>query len=530
MFTPLTIAIFSGALSPSCLEGQSCISGRLQQAAWRLKSVTGALDELTGELRVILSDWQIELPLPSCDFLSFPYSPFADAEATAALSHVREAEMEYVLSVTYCEEQPLASYTFYDALLKAEARWLKLWLHDCIGRLRSVRHARLLLCRVLDEVYATGVLIDDACRCGLREGLCCQLKGSLASLYLMLTIDFGHLLQPADYKDYRTLLSDASYQHPICKGDALTYDILQSQNRVVKLFSDHHAATAASTYQAATRLYEQQSALFVALGEPFPTDERLCQGIVALENYLFLYLSKLPIREGNLYLQLIDRQWMNDCLNDLCEQQYGGHKSFIEARGASDWVGRRLNDSCLSFLHPKLLGECSIPRCLIGFLHRKERVYHDAFSQVFVPTLPEKQLTMVPSDSIGAGRPDVDEIHRYMAFLHQAKHNGKRWMTDEQADYLEESFITFLQQGTVNLTCCKKVKVLKDFSGVLYGLFFHYCELKGTRSKRECAQFLVTVIDADMQVDNLKKNAVRCIRCYKNYVAGKNSSASDDEE
>ena len=48
MFTPLTIAIFSGALSPSSLEGQHYISARLQQATWKLEDLPGESGELTG--------------------------------------------------------------------------------------------------------------------------------------------------------------------------------------------------------------------------------------------------------------------------------------------------------------------------------------------------------------------------------------------------------------------------------------------------------------------------------------------------
>lgn len=519
MFTPLTIAIFSGALSPSSLEGQPLLPGRLQQATWRLKGVCGSLGELTGQLCDILSDWQIDLPLPTCDVLSTHFSSLPDADASAILSHRRQAEMEYVISVSYSEERPKLSYQFYDALLRAEARWLKQWLEERIARLHSVSHARLLLCRVLDEVYATGVLIDEACRCRLHESLCCQLKGSLASLYLMLTIDFGYLLHPADYKDYRTLMCDTSYQHPIFKNEALVYDILQLQNRVVVLFSTSCAATADATCQDALQLYRQQSALLAALDEPCRSDARLYQGVVALENYLFLYFSRQPMCQSNLYLRLIDRQWMNDCLNDLYEQQYAGHKNFIEARGASDWVGRRLNDRCLTFLSPHLTCSCSIPRRLLTMLLRKQALYEENYSRIFVSTQPEKQLTMAPAGSIGAAHPDVDEIHHYMAFLRQARgKNGKRWLTVEQADYLEESFISFLNKGSVEVTSGHKVKVPGNYSGVLYGLFFHYCDCKGLRSPKDCANFLVAVIDEDMQVDSLVKNASRSIKSYLKYV------------
>ena len=236
MFIPLTIAIFSGALSPSCLEGQHYISARLQQATWKLEDLPGESGELTGRLREILSDWHVDLPCPSFDFLPSA-SHFPDFNATAALCRLRVEEMEYTLNVLYCEEQPTVRYLFYSALLRAEARWLKLLLKEKISRLRSDIDARLLLCEVLEEVYGTGVLVDEASRRGLSAELCGQLKGALASLYLELTINFGHLLQSADYMGYRYLFNDARYFHPVRECEVLKYDILQAGNRVKRLVS-----------------------------------------------------------------------------------------------------------------------------------------------------------------------------------------------------------------------------------------------------------------------------------------------------
>lgn len=51
MFTPLTIAIFSGALSPSCLEGQRYVSERIQQSVRKLMNLPGSLDGLTDQLK-----------------------------------------------------------------------------------------------------------------------------------------------------------------------------------------------------------------------------------------------------------------------------------------------------------------------------------------------------------------------------------------------------------------------------------------------------------------------------------------------
>lgn len=193
MFIPLTITIFSGALSPSCLEGQRYVSERLQQSTRKLMNLPGSLDGLTDQLKEILSDWQVDLPVPSFLFLSST-SPFSDFDATAVLCRLRVEEMEYVATVSYGEQQSTPRYYFYKTLLQAEARWLNLLLKDRISRMNSDHAARLLLCEVLEEVYCTGVAMDDACRRGVSSELCGQLKGALASLYMTRLIDFGYLL------------------------------------------------------------------------------------------------------------------------------------------------------------------------------------------------------------------------------------------------------------------------------------------------------------------------------------------------
>ena len=96
--------------------------------------------------------------------------------------------MEYTLNVLYCEEQPTLRYHFYSALLCAEARWLKLLLKERISQLRSDTDARLLLCEVLEEVYDTGVLVDEASRRGLSAELC-AVEGSI-----------GFIISGTDYK------------------------------------------------------------------------------------------------------------------------------------------------------------------------------------------------------------------------------------------------------------------------------------------------------------------------------------------
>ena len=111
MFIPLTITIFSGALSPSCLEGQRYVSERLQQSTRKLMNLPGSLDGLTDQLKEILSDWQVDLPVPSFLFLSST-SPFSDFDATAVLCRLRVEEMEYVARCLMVSNNPLPVIIF----------------------------------------------------------------------------------------------------------------------------------------------------------------------------------------------------------------------------------------------------------------------------------------------------------------------------------------------------------------------------------------------------------------------------------
>ena len=126
------------------------------------------------------------------------------------------------------------------------------------------------------------------------------------------------------------------------------YDILQAGNQVKCLLS---AGITAEHEGTALQLYNKLVGLLSGLEQPPHSDARLWQGVVALENFLFFLLSGLPLHEENLYGVLTDQAWMNDCLNDLCFQQYAGHLHYNEGRGASHWIIRKQKERCLAFLN-----------------------------------------------------------------------------------------------------------------------------------------------------------------------------------
>lgn len=518
MFIPLTIAIFSGALSPSCLEGQHYISARLQQATWKLEDLPGESGELTGRLREILSDWHVDLPCFSFDFLPSA-SHFPDFNATAALCRLRVEEMEYTLNVLYCEEQPTVRYLFYSALLRAEARWLKLLLKEKISRLRSDIDARLLLCEVLEEVYGTGVLVDEASRRGLSAELCGQLKGALASLYLELTINFGHLLQSADYMGYRYLFNDARYFHPVRECEVLKYDILQAGNRVKRLVSMDLTERCEAD---AMRLYADLVALLAGIKLYSHTEACLWQGVVALENFLFILCSSRRSDKRIPYSQLVDEQWMRTRLNDLCNDQYAGHLHYNEGRGASEWAIRKLNEPCLGFLSPLVACEASLPRMLRSYLQSRQELYEQNYSRPFISISSGEKLSIPLSRPLAVQLPDMGEVHTLLAFLPKVPGTrGGYLMSSEHVQWLEDDFLFFLQSGQIPLAHKNRVKILKGYVEVLYGLFFHYQKHRGG-DKKDYAIFLASMLDVDAQPENLVSNYKRYIEAYEAFVSKEN--------
>lgn len=474
----------------------------------------GSPGELTKCLREILADWHIELLLPSFDILPSA-SHFSDFNATAVLCRLRAEQMEYVLSVSYCEEQSSCRYHFYKSLLRAESRWLKSLLKERISLLHSDRDARLLLCQVLDEVYDTGVRVDDACRQGFSAELCGQLKGALASLYLELTIDFGHLLEPTDYMDYRYLLSDAHYLHPIRESERLKYDILQAENQVKRL-----VCTGATEERgtAALLLYDKLLGLHVSLNLPTQSDAGLWQGMVVLENFLFLFFNEVLPDEKDLYSHLLDKEWSDACLVDFCTWRYARHLQYAEGRGASQWIFKKLNERCFGFLSPLVTCEVSLPRLVRSYLLQKQELYEQNYSRAFIPIQSGEKLSIASSRSLGAKLPDEGEIHSLLAFLlNGTDANGVSLMLPEHVQWLEEAFFSFLQSGQIGVIHKNGVKILKGYAEVLYGLFFHYQQLRGG-DRMEYAVFLATILDVDVQPKNLVSNCKRCMDAYEAFV------------
>ena len=93
------------------------------------------------------------------------------------------------------------------------------------------------------------------------------------------------------------------------------------------------------------------------------------------------------------YGVLTDQAWMNDCLNDLCFQQYAGHLHYNEGRGASHWIIRKQKERCLAFLNLLITHDMSLPRQLRSYLLRQQELYEEKlFTGLHFHTTQRKTL------------------------------------------------------------------------------------------------------------------------------------------
>lgn len=74
-----------------------------------------------------------------------------------------------------------------------------------------------------------------------------------------------------------------------------------------------------------------------------------------------------------------------------------------------------------------------------------------------------------------------------------------------------------------------RVKVLRNYIGVLYGLFFHYQQRRGGWDKQAYAAFLASIFDVDVQPENLISNSKRYIEAYEKFAEKRNFASLLDD-
>lgn len=512
MYLPLSFAMFGGVLSPSSLERCPYLSESLNLAIGRLRLLPASLPELTKSIESTLSALglrlRLRLPVPVKD-LSF------DFDNRATLCQLRYDEMEYVLDLSYAEPTGRSIEAFYDALLRAEARWLRRSLAECIGQLSSDRKARQLLCEVLDEVYATGARADEMERCGWTPGLCKLMKGALASLYLELTIDFGHLLEPMDYLDYSTLLRDPCYSHSASPVERQEYEIRQMGNLVKRLLGYKETDVGEEDARA---LYEGLAELLSSLLPELADRPGLWKGVTVLESFLFLLYSGISCQGETPYRLLSDPRRTTEMLDELYRTRYSTHQKMREGRLAAQWIEGKMREYCFGFLQQKLTHCGSLPRYLYGYLQRQLQVYEEHYDSTFVIIEEREKMSIAPMPSSESEEKDSQDLYDALAALGRTVDDkGERLMNEESLNLLKSNFISFRQTGKVEASCCHRIKLPNRHTEALYGIFFEFCRIhKG--EKKAYAKFLSLMSEAVVDVDNLMKNSRRYIRAYNAFV------------
>lgn len=531
MFIPLTIAILRGALSPAFLAGKGLSSGKLQQAVRMLRLLPDSAEGVALLLQRVFEECQVHVELPASRF-SPSCCRLQRSGDTACLCRLRKDEMEYYsLHLAYGDEPATVQGVFYQALLHAESRWLRLLLQEEIPRIYSDADARMLLCEVLEEIYSVGADADEAALRGFMPEVCLLLKGALASLYLDLTVDFGYLLEPMDYLDYHSLLADARYLHSFDEREAWEYDACQMGNRACGLVASEKASR---REHEALRLYEKMQALCEGMGE-LPPSSPLCRGMILLENFLFcLFCDLLADADKERGLRMLFDPEKLACWGiELRDNLYAGHLRSREGRSACHCVQRQLDKRCFTFLSPRLQGEGSIPRMLRAYLCRNKELYEENYARSFISIHSADPLTTVPVAVTGMRNPRQDEIHSLLGFLdymtatadaNAGDKNRKKTKKGQEkkptpAIVLEKLFFVFLCSGDIDANCCKSVVVCAGRLEVVYGAIFYYQKKRGGKVE-DYARFLLAVCaDTNTELKNMIKNANRYRDAYETYAA-----------
>lgn len=520
MYLPISLSIYCGALSPSVLESRRCTDDCLRKDIRRLAVLPATLPELIELLTDVLRNYGVDFP--AYTFISSPpQADFCGADLYSPLNALRQDELDSHLRLSTDMEMLTLRHAFYNALLRAEARCIKLSLEERIARLRSDNDARVLLLRVLRQIYTLG------CQVGI-DSVCINM--SLATLYLDLTIAFGFLLRPTDYLDFHDLLCDPHFRRCILPGEEEKYIILQDENLVKALVNGREvrfleeyfsAARAASPADAslleerAGQLYEELAVLVVGLSFVPAAHHPLLRGLTALENHLFFHYSGLQQEGGDRFARFTDGSWISLRYTDLCSSRYGDDKRYVEARSAYDWVTAQLNKPCFSFLHPGITLADSLPRRLYAYLLERKQLYAEHFASSFAPVQPVKDLPVVSLQHDASMAVDETELHSMLAFLYK---QSTSWLLQPaQARSLEVFFVHFLRTHTIiTLSATKKIKIRSGFSELLYGLFLYYCSKRGVKAE-ECAKFLIEVFETQATLQTFYKNGSH--RYIQKYMA-----------
>lgn len=520
MYLPISRSIYCGALSSSALEGHCCTDECLRKDTLRLALLPATLPQLIELLTDVLRNYGVDFPaFPFSS--SLPQADLGDADHYSPLHALRQDELDSLLRLSADTQKLALRHAFCDALLRAEARWLKLSLEEHIARLRSDNDARVLLLRILHEIYTLGSQV------GIDSG---SINVSLATLYLDLTIAFGFLLRPTDYLDFHDLLCDPHFRRCMLPDEEQKYTILLDENRVkalvngleVRFLEDQFfVARAASPADAsmlaerAGRLYEELSVLIAGLSFVPAARHRLLRGVTALENHLFFLYSGIQPEAGNCFARLTDGNWIALHYYNLRSGRYADDKRYVEARSAYDWVTAQLNEPCFAFLHPGIALRDSLPRLLHAHLLERKKLYAEHFASSFAPVQPGEDLSVMCKQPDASLAVDETEVHGMLGFLYE---QSTSWLSQPvQAKSLEIFFCHFLRTHTIiTISATEKIKIRNGCFELLYGMFLYYCSKRGVRAE-ECAKFLAEVFETQATLQTFYKNGTH--RYIQKYTA-----------
>lgn len=540
MYIFIADSILRGALSPLLYSGrQHGTYTPIPPMGGGSGDLSAQIAQLADYLNKILNPYHVTLPA----FPAWTEDAKSDVSRSPLCSAIlvgREDEMSGFL--THYSEPVSPAYDFICHLLQCEDRWLKLNLRRQLERMSSGYEACSLIIAVLNDIYRCARNIhnatllpptDDPSAKSLRQienevfGLLCK---SLSTLYLELTVLYGNLLEQAQYMDYNEVTQTACFHHKPFKPEALEYEILLAENRVMQLVNARVSdAAALSLYTKLCNKLEE----WTHCTRRTPST-RMLRGIVVLENYIFALRADCLPTDAHLYLCLGDPCWCDKLKQRLAENQYIADFCNNEARGALISVECQLASFAFSFLHPfdvaafgpsSSLWSASVPRHLHSQLQTRSRLYRENPSATFItrPYPVGGQPLIAPSAPVAASTPAsaVNPTSRRDAIEQREKEvrtrldflaNKEQTLLDDirQLDYLKDLFCAFLKTGRINPSITEKIKIRSKCRTRFYGLFFYLHKIYlSNMPLLDYARFLVNIMESNANTDTLRKGVAK---------------------
>ncbi|MBQ8502385.1 MAG: hypothetical protein IJ494_08880 [Bacteroides sp.] len=511
MLLTVSNSAFRGAVSPSLRAGQSVSDRLYQKEVFRTERFMGSwnnvrllIDTVTGNLT--------GQPLPLSDI--FPTTA-PESRACAHWSNLMEFSAPP-------PSRPSALHTLCCLLLQVEKQCLKQYLYrrqytsaeaDFHQLLCSVSNEICHLCRNIEEQA-------DTAAHHLDTSLLHLLYLHLATLLMDITLLWHPWISVDDDIPYWFDLLSSRYLYESWQsGQKQCYDLQLLVSRTERFFHSGPDASEASIGEG-KRLYDSLTLFCRRTSSGLSSTPQLQQAVAALEGYLFLTYSHLPLPAGNLYMLFGNPIQMQKLLHELRTRHYSRDLLHTNSRSAGDWLLGCLEQPGFTFPAAEFEGHDTLPRRLRSYLQAQRNSYLHTFASTHMPALQRNaDREAIPIGNAEQYLPDMSALHNEMSLLAEGAPE-ERALEPGELQKLEQSFKYFLEYNSVKPQTDKnKVFVNKNKQSIVYGFILDYCQRRHDDPELY-AHFIYGTLKDAAEVSSLKGLAKsRHIPNYQAYRA-----------